>query len=73
MDLQNTKLRIKARILREDSSPITDDDNGSFVNNTFRSLFNQCDISIQQNVITANVSTNYAYKAVLDVLLSGAN
>lgn len=70
VDLQNTKLRIKAIILREDSTPITDADNVNFVNNTFHSLFNQCDISIQQNVITANVSTNYAYKAVLDVLLS---
>ena len=73
VDLQNTRLRIKARIVREDSSPITEEDNVSFVNNTLHSLFNQCDISIQQKVITPNVSTNYAYKAILDVLLSGAD
>lgn len=72
VDLQNTRLRIKARILREDASAIVEDDNVTFVNNTLHSLFNQCDISIQQKVITANVSTNYPYKAIFDVLLSDA-
>lgn len=73
VDLQNTSLKVKARIVKEaDLSPVTDDDNVGFVNNTLHSLFSQCDISIQQKVITPNVSTNYAYKAILDVLLSNA-
>ena len=73
VDLQNTSLKVKARIVKEaDLSPVRDDDNVGFVNNTLHSLFSQCDISIQQKVITPNVSTNYAYKAILDVLLSNA-
>ena len=44
----------------------------AFVNNTLHSLSSQCDISVQQNVITPNVSTNYPYKAIFDVLLSNA-
>ena len=72
VDLQSTRLRIKARIVKEDSSPVGEEDNVSFVNNTLHSLFNQCDISVQQKVITPNVSTNYPYKAIFDVLLSNA-
>ena len=48
------------------------DSNVAFVNNTLHSLFNQCDISVQQKVITPNVSTNYPYKAIFDILLSNA-
>lgn len=73
VDLQKTRLRIKARIVKEDSSPVSDENNVAFVNNTLHSLFSQCDISIQQKVITPNVSTNYPYKAIFDALLSDAN
>ena len=66
------RLRVKARIVKEDSSVETEDDNVAFVNNTLHSLFNQCDISVQQKVITPNLSTNYSYKAIFDVLLSNA-
>ena len=72
VDLQSTRLRVKARIVKEDSSPVTEEDNVAFVNNTLHSLFNQCDVSVQQKVITPNVSTNYPYKAIFDVLLSNA-
>ena len=72
VDLQSMRLRVKARIVKEDSSVVTEDDNVAFVNNTLHSLFNQCDISDQQKVITPNVSTNYPYKAIFNVLLSNA-
>ena len=73
MDLHSTRLKIKARIVNEGSSPLIGEDNVSFVNNALHMLFNQCDVSIQQKVITANVSTNCPYKAILDALLSASN
>ena len=59
VDLQNTRLRVKARIVTEDSRRVTENDNVAFVYNTLHSLFTQGDISVQQKVITPNVSTNY--------------
>ena len=70
VDLRNTRLRIKARIVTENGTPVVEEDNVAFSNNALHSLFNQCDVSVQQKVITPNVSTNYPYKALFDVLLS---
>ena len=59
-------------MVTEDLRGVTEDDNVAFVNNTLHSLFNQCDISVQQKVITPNVSTNYPYKAIFDIFFSNA-
>ena len=73
VDLHSTRLKIKARIVNKGSSPLIGEDNVSSVNNALHMLFNQCDVSIQQKVITANVSTYCPYKAILDALLSASN
>ena len=73
VDLGNTRLRIKARIVRENGSPVDETDNVAFSNNALHSLFNQCDVSVQQKVTTPNVSTNYPYKALFDVLMSNSS
>jgi hypothetical protein len=73
LDLKNTRLSIKARILKENGEPIGADDVVGFANNTLHTLFNQCDVSVQQKLVTPNVSTNYAYKAMFDALLSNSD
>ena len=53
-----------------DGSPIASPVNKvAFVNLTLHSLFRQVDLFLQNKVISPNISVNYAYKAMLDVLL----
>ena len=68
-DLKKIVLYLKVRILKEDGSPVTDENNVSFVNLSMQSLFRQVDMSIQQQVLTSGVGLNYSYKAYLDTLL----
>ncbi|XP_062579536.1 uncharacterized protein F54H12.2-like [Saccostrea cucullata] len=69
LDLNRTRLFLRARILNEDGSPLKEKEKVGFVNLTLQSLWNQVDISVQQQVITPTVSTNYAYKSYMDVFL----
>lgn len=69
LDLRRTRLFLRARILHDDGTPLTSKETVGFVNLTSQSLWNQVDISIQQQVITPTVSTNYAYKSYMDVFM----
>lgn len=69
IDLKNTRLHIKARILRNDGSMVTPEDKVAFVNQPLSSLFKQCDVSLQNINISPTISTFYAQKAYLDTLL----
>ena len=69
LDLKRTRLFARARILNEDGSPVSDIDNVGFVNLTLQSLWSQVDVTVQQQNISPSISTNYPYKAMLDVLL----
>ena len=60
-DLQRVFRR--ARILHDDGLSLKSKEKVGFVNLTLQSLWNQVEISIQQQVISSTVSTNYAYKA----------
>lgn len=41
----------------------------ALINLPLHSMWNQVDISLQQQIITSSVSNNYAYKAYIDMLL----
>ena len=69
VDLYNTKLALKVRIVKGNNQPIEKDDHVALVDNALSSLFSQCDVSIQQKNITPNVSTNYPYKSFFDTLM----
>lgn len=63
-----TRLFLRARILHDDGTVLKPKEKVGFVNLALQSLWNQVDISVQQQVISPTVSTNYAYKAYFDVL-----
>lgn len=69
IDLLRTRLFLRARILHDDGTQLKAKEKVGFVNLALQSLWNQVDISVQQQVISPTVSTNYAYKAYIDVLL----
>lgn len=61
LDLQRVFRR--ATILHDDGISLKSKEKVGFVNLTLQSLWNQVEISIQQQVISSTVSTNYACKA----------
>ena len=80
MDLKNTKLKIKAKIVKADGSnlpssnpgegkPIPDIAKVGPVNLLLQSLWRQIDISLQQKIISPEVATRYPYKAYIETLL----
>ena len=69
VDLSKSRLKVKAKITKEDGSPIAADNSVAFVNLTLHSLFRQVDLLLQNKIISPDISTNYGYKAILDVLL----
>ena len=79
MDLRKSRLHVKCRILQGDGSTlppvpigvnVPDEVKVGPVNNLLSSLWSQVDVSLQQQVITPSVSTNYPYKAYIDTLLT---
>ncbi|KAK3082480.1 hypothetical protein FSP39_001881 [Pinctada imbricata] len=69
LDLKRTRIFVRARILQQDGSLLEDGDKVGLVNLPLHSIWNQVDISLQQQNITSSVSTNYPYKAYIDRLL----
>ena len=69
INLRETRLYLKCRINKSDGTRITKDDKTAFVNLPLYSCFRQCDVSLNQNVITPSVGLNYPYKAMFDTLL----
>ena len=71
IDMSKTLLRFKVAIKRvSDNTPIeSGKDVVTFVQAPLYTLWRQCDILIQNKLISTGVSINYPYKAVLDQLL----
>lgn len=69
LDLSKTRLRLKARILKENGDIINEPLVG-FVNLPLQSLFRQVDLSLQQQVVCPNVGSHYPHRAMIDVLLN---
>lgn len=72
IDLKKSKILIKARILRGDGTKVVANDKVGFVNIPLYALFRQCDVSLQQTIISPGISTNYPYKAIFDILMNHA-
>ena len=73
ISLKDTRLYIKARILKESGAsyiPVDELDNVGFINLPLQSLWRNVDVTLQQQVISPDVSTAYGYKAICDVLLA---
>ena len=80
VDLQNTKLKVKFRILQENGSvlpaavagdkPTPDAAKVGPTNLFLQTMWRQVDVTVQQQVVSANIATKYPYKAYIETLLN---
>ena len=69
LDLQRSRLYVKAKIVKDDGGNLVTADVVTPVNLWLQSLWNQVDVFLQQKLVSSS-GTNYAYKALMDVLLN---
>ena len=68
LDLQRSRLYVKAKIVNENGDALETTDIVTPVNLWLQSLWNQVDVFFQQKLVSSS-GTNYAYKALMDVQL----
>ena len=61
--LNKTRLHLKLRILRPDGTPVDSSDNVALVNLALHSVFRQCDVSLNQTIISSNVGIIHPLKS----------
>ena len=64
-----THLKVKARIVMSDGTPIKPDNQIGLVNLSLSSLFRQVDVLLQDKIVSSEINICYPYKALIDVLL----
>ncbi|GFS98162.1 uncharacterized protein TNCV_3924721 [Trichonephila clavipes] len=69
IDLSQTQLYVKAKIVKVDNTPITKDDTIGPVNLFLHSLFSQVDVSLNDRVVS-NSSDTYPYRSYIETLLN---
>lgn len=69
LDLSHTRLHVRAKIVKADDKPLTDEDVVGPVNLFFHSLFSQVDVSMNERVISSSSNT-YPYRAIIETLLN---
>ncbi|GFX85995.1 uncharacterized protein F54H12.2 [Trichonephila clavipes] len=69
IDLSQTQLYVKAKIVKVDNTPITKDDTIGPVNLFLHSLFSQVDASLKYHVVS-NSSNTYPYRSYIETLLN---
>ena len=69
LDLANTYLFVKARVVRGDGGNLPPDATVGPVNNWMHSLFSKVDVSLNGTLVTPSTNT-YAYRAYIETLLS---
>ncbi|GFV68146.1 uncharacterized protein TNCV_1874281 [Trichonephila clavipes] len=69
IDLNQTQLYVKAKIVKVDNTPITKDDTIGPVNLFLHSLFSQVDVSLNDRVVS-NSSNTYPYRSYIETLLN---
>lgn len=69
LDLTNSLLHVRAKIVRADGSNLAAADTVGPVNNFLHTLFSQVDVTLNGTLITSSNNT-YAYRAYLETLLS---
>ena len=78
IDLKNTRIKIKCKIVQSNGNPIPNEtDSGKEpdrkvgpVNLFLQSMWRQVDVSLQQQVISPDIATKYPYRAYLETLLN---
>ncbi|GFW69196.1 uncharacterized protein TNCV_1819501 [Trichonephila clavipes] len=69
IDLSQTQLYVKAKIVKVDNTPITKDDTIGPVNLFLHSLFSQVDVYLNDRVVF-NSSNTYPYQSYIETLLN---
>ncbi|KMQ82657.1 hypothetical protein RF55_22253 [Lasius niger] len=69
LDLSQTQLYVKVKILKSDGKPLTAEDKVGPVNLLLHSLWSQVDISLNERLISSSNNT-YPYRAMLETLLN---
>ncbi|GFW23025.1 uncharacterized protein F54H12.2 [Trichonephila clavipes] len=69
IDLSQTQLFVKAKIVKTDNTPITKDDTIGPVNLFLHSLFSQVDVSLNDRMVS-NSSNTYPYRSYIETLLN---
>ena len=69
IDLSQTKLHIKAKIFNADGTHLDADAQVAPANLFLHSLFSQCEVSLNERLVSA-ASNNYPYRAYLETLLN---
>lgn len=69
LDLSQTMLHVTAKIVKQDDTPLGNDDKPAPVNNWMHSLFSQVEIYLNQKLISPPNNT-YAYRAYIETLLN---
>ncbi|GFU82026.1 uncharacterized protein F54H12.2 [Trichonephila clavipes] len=69
IDLSKTQLYVKAKIVKVDNTPITNDDTVGPVNLFLHSLFSLVDVSLNDHVVS-NSSNTYPYGSYIETLLN---
>lgn len=83
IDLKRTKLNLKYSLTKADGTLITPAEvdrpsNGTPtviaapINMQLSSFFSQCDVSLQQLILSSTIGSNYPYKAYIDALIDEA-
>jgi len=72
IDLANTMLLIRAKIVQQDGTTIANDTPTEPANLWLHSLFSQVDKSLNDTQVTMSTNT-YPYRAIMEMLLSYAN
>lgn len=80
LDLKKTRIKLRFRILKAngnvlpkiptDGTKVPLEANVAPVNLFLQTMWRQVDVSLQQQVISPNIATKYAYKAYMETLLS---
>lgn len=69
LNLKQTYLKVKARLLKMDGTELDMEDTVGPVNNIMHSLWSQVEVLAQQKMVSP-ATNNYGYKALIETLLS---
>ena len=71
IDLNKSRLVVVGHFLHKDGTNIVASEQDIKPTNAFlHSMFIQADVSLQQKIISPNISINYPYKAIMDLLVN---
>ena len=69
LDTRKSVIRVKAKIVTADGTPVKPDDHVGFVQSPLNSLWRNCDLLLQQQPMSSGIGYNIAYKNIIDQLV----